>query len=62
MDDSKLVLSPKDVRAATGWSMPTVLELFNRDDFPSWKMGTRWAISADAFKAWIEGQAGGVND
>lgn len=37
-------------------SRPTMQNLVHRADFPSFKVGTRWIIPADAFRRWLNEQ------
>lgn len=41
-------LTIKDVVAATGWSFPTVRDLFNRPDFPSCDFGKEKVVEIHA--------------
>lgn len=43
----------KDVANLTGWSMPTVLDLFNRADFPSCDFGQGKVVEESAFKQYF---------
>ena len=38
-------------------SRPTMANLVHREDFPSFQVGRRWIIPADALKRWLEEQA-----
>lgn len=37
-------------------SRPTMQNLVNRADFPSFRIGRRWLIPADALKRWLNEQ------
>lgn len=52
-----LAISPAECARLLGVSRPMVYNLINRDDFPSFKLGTRALISVDGLRAWIAKQA-----
>lgn len=52
-----LAISPAECARLLGVSRPMVYNLINRDDFPSFKLGTRTLISVDGLRAWIAKQA-----
>lgn len=53
----KLGLTVTEAAALLGVSRPTVYELINRDDFPSFRIGTRRVISRAGLERWVEAQA-----
>ncbi len=58
------LISPKEFRDAYAPSvgLPTIRELFHRDDFPSVQMGSRLYTTPAAAKVWLEslGKSKGV--
>ena len=50
--------TPKEVSHAAHVSLPTVYEWCKRPDFPCFKVGRKILIPVDAFKRWLEAQAG----
>lgn len=52
-----LAISPAECARLLGVSRPMVYNLINRDDFPSFKLGTRTIISVDGLRSWIAKQA-----
>ena len=57
VNNEKLGLSVTEAAALLGVSRPTVYELINRDDFPSFRIGTRRVISRAGLERWVEAQA-----
>lgn len=55
--NDKLGLSVTEAAALLGVSRPTVYELINREDFPSFRIGTRRVISRAGLERWVEAQA-----
>lgn len=53
----RLALSVSEAAALLGVSRPTVYELLNRDDFPSFRIGSRRVISRAGLERWVEAQA-----
>lgn len=53
----RLALSVSEAAALLGVSRPTVYELLNRDDFPSFRIGSRRVISRAGLERWVEQQA-----
>lgn len=53
----RLALSVTEAAALLGVSRPTVYELINREDFPSFRIGTRRVISRAGLERWVEAQA-----
>lgn len=51
-----LAVSPAECARLLGVSRPKVYELINRDDFPSFKLGSRTLVSVDGLRAWIAKQ------
>lgn len=43
----------KEVAKMTGWSIPTVQNLFNRRDFPSCDFGSSKVVEATAFREYF---------
>lgn len=52
----KLAYSPAEAAQALGISRPMVYELMKRDDFKSFKIGTRTLIPANNLREWIAQQ------
>lgn len=60
MDNSskqKLGLTVTETAELLGVSRPTVYELINREDFPSFRIGTRRVISRAGLERWVDAQA-----
>ena len=55
--NEKIGLSVTEAAALLGVSRPTVYELINRADFPSFRIGTRRVISRAGLERWVEEQA-----
>lgn len=51
-----LAVSPAECARLLGVSRPKIYELINRDDFPSFKLGSRTLVSVDGLRAWIAKQ------
>ncbi len=49
LKDQTAFLTVKDVAKLTGWSVPTVLSLFRRPDFPACDLGQAQIVYAPAF-------------
>lgn len=47
-------LTVEDVMQLTGYSKPTVLEIFNRPDFPVWNYGRKYLVEKNAFLKYAE--------
>lgn len=62
MNAEKLALSVTEAAALLGVSRPTVYELLNRDDFPSFRIGSRRVISRAGLERWVEAQAARSGD
>ena len=56
-NNERLALSVTEAAACLGVSRPTVYELLRRDDFPSFRIGTRQLISRDGLAEWVKRQA-----
>lgn len=55
----KTAYSISEVAARLGVSRPTVYTLVNRADFPAFRIGSRWLISAAGLEKWVAEQAEG---
>jgi len=51
-----LAISAAEAATMLGVSRPTVYTLMRREDFPSFKIGSRNLISVDGLKKWIADQ------
>jgi len=51
------VLPPKMVAEILGISLPFCYELFRSEDFPAFRISSRWIIQRDALFEWIESQS-----
>ena len=52
-----LILPAKTVATALGISLPLCYELFRSDDFPAFRISTRWVVTRDALFEWLDKQA-----
>ena len=52
-----LAVSAGEAARLLGESRPTVYQLMGREDFPSFKVGTRTLISVEGLREWIRKQA-----
>lgn len=52
-----LAVSAVEAARLLGVSKPTVYELMNQSDFPSFKLGRRTLISVDGLRDWVRAQA-----
>lgn len=52
----RLALSPQEAAELLGISRPTVYELMNRADFPSFPVGSRRLISTKGLREWVDKQ------
>lgn len=52
-----LAVSAGEAARLLGVSRPTVYQLMGREDFPSFKVGTRTLISVEGLREWIRKQA-----
>ena len=55
----KLTLSVTETAEALGVSRPTVYQLLHREDFPSFKVGTRTLINRQRLQSWVDAQTEG---
>jgi excisionase family DNA binding protein len=55
----KLTLTIAETATALGVSRPTVYKLIHRDDFPSFRIGSRVVISRSGLEEWIAAQVRG---
>ena len=51
-----LAVSAGEAARLLGVSRPTVYQLMGREDFPSFKVGTRTLISVEGLREWIRKQ------
>ena len=61
MTSEKTAFSIAETAARLGVSRPTVYNLINRADFPAFRVGSRWLISAAGLDEWVREQANGGN-
>ncbi len=54
---SPLAVSAAEAARLLGVSRPTLYQYIARDDFPSFRVGTRVLVSVAGLQAWIEQQA-----
>ena len=52
-----LAVSAGEAARLLGVSRPTVYQLMGREDFPSFKVGTRTLVSVEGLREWIRKQA-----
>ena len=52
-----LAVSAGEAARMLGVSRPTVYQLMGREDFPSFKVGTRTLVSVEGLREWIRKQA-----
>ena len=45
-------LTMSDIQKMTGWSKPTVIQLFARPDFPALTIGRPYLVTREAFEKW----------
>lgn len=50
----RLTLTPEDVQHLMGIGRSGAYALFNREDFPTIRIGRRLLVSRDAFLRWLE--------
>lgn len=55
----KLVLTLTEAADAASVSVPTMRMLVYDHHFPAMKVGRKWLIPVDSFKAWLNEQAAG---
>lgn len=47
------ILRFKDIKDILKIGKNKIYDLFNRDDFPSFKIGKSWAVTSDNFWEWL---------
>ena len=52
-----MILSPKLVAEVLRISLPFSYELFRSDDFPAFRISTRWVVTRDALFEWLDKQS-----
>ena len=52
-----MILSPKLVAEVLGISLPFCYELFRSDDFPAFRISTRWVVTRGALFEWLDKQS-----
>ena len=52
-----MILSPKLVAEVLRISLPFCYELFRSDDFPAFRISTRWVVTRDALFEWLDKQS-----
>lgn len=55
----KLAFSTTEAAEVLSISRPTLYQLLNRPDFPSFRVGNRVLVSADGLRRWVLQQATG---
>lgn len=55
--NERVALSVTEAAALLGVSRPTVYQLMNRADFPSFRIGARRLISRAGLERWVQEQA-----
>ena len=55
-----LVVSAAEAARLLGVSRPTLYQLLNREDFPSFRVGNRVLVSVAGLQEWIERQTKAV--
>ena len=55
----KLAFSTTEAAEVLSISRPTLYQLLNRPDFPSFRVGNRVLVSADGLRRWVLQQAAG---
>ncbi|MCD7886483.1 MAG: helix-turn-helix domain-containing protein [Clostridiales bacterium] len=58
MTTERLTLDAKGVAEALGVGVNQAYTLMHDPTFPSFRVGRRWLVSADALKAWLQKQSG----
>ncbi len=54
--DLPATLHPRDVGAYLGVNSARAYKIFNRKDFPSWKIGQKWICNKQSFLKWLDEQ------
>lgn len=57
-----LAVSAAEAARLLGVSRPTVYNLLNREDFPSFRVGNRVLVSVDGLRDWIDRQTKAVGE
>lgn len=57
-----LAISAAEAARLLGVSRPTIYQYIGRDDFPSFKLGSRVLISVSGLQAWVDRQAKAVSE
>lgn len=57
---SPLAVSAAEAARLLGVSRPTLYQLLNREDFPSFRVGNRVLVSVAGLQVWIERQTKAV--
>ena len=52
-----LILPAKTVAKVLRISLPFSYELFRSDDFPAFRISTRWVVTRDALFEWLDKQS-----
>ena len=55
-DELPLFLNARMVSRILGVSQSSAYELMHQEGFPSMRIGNRWVVSREEFRAWVEGQ------
>ena len=56
-NEYKLALSVTETAEILGLSRPTVYDLIQREDFPSFRVGRRTTISRSGLERWVQEQS-----
>lgn len=52
-----LAVSAAEAARLLGVSRPTIYQYIGREDFPSFKLGTRTLVSVEGLRLWVEAQS-----
>ena len=55
-DELPLFLNARQIASILGIGVSTIYEKMKENDFPSIRIGTRYVVSKEHFKAWIDKQ------
>ena len=58
ISDQKLTMTALEAARAANVSLPTMYEWLHRSNFPALRVVKKWLVPVDAFKRWLEAQAG----
>lgn len=58
MDNTKVLLTPKDVANYLGLSKTSVYALMSRKDFPTIRIGCRKYVTKEDLNTWLHAQVG----